>query len=104
MLSQRKGDMFVTAEKAEELSRPKAVQARKAAEKKADDEENEAAETAEAAPTASKESSGIGPQLIENTTVVGQSEGSTREVVAAGQKKTVRVIAPEVIPVPNVQN
>ena len=31
MLEQRKGDMIVTAEKAEELSRPKAVQARKAA-------------------------------------------------------------------------
>jgi hypothetical protein len=104
MLEQRKGDMIVTAEKAEELSRPKAVQARKAADKKADEEEKEAAETAAAAPTASKESSGIGPQSIENTAVVGQSEGSTREVVAGGQKKTVRVIAPNLIPVPHAQN
>jgi len=104
MLSQRKGDMIVTAEKAEELSRPKAVQARKAAEQKADEEEKAAAESAAAAPTASKESSGIGPQSIENTRIVGENEGAQQEVVAGnGQKKTVRVIAPNLIPVPNPQ-
>lgn len=104
MLEQRKGDMIVTAEKAEELSRPKAVQARKAAEKKADEEEKAAAEIAAAAPTASKESAGIGPQSIENTTVVGENEGSQREVQTSTGKKTVRVIAPDLIPVPNAQN
>jgi hypothetical protein len=102
MLEQRKGDLIVTAEKAEELSRPKAVQARKAAEKKADDEAKAAAEIAASAPTASKESSGIGPQSIENTTVVGQGEGAKREVVTNnGTKKAIRVVAPNVIPVPN---
>jgi hypothetical protein len=105
MLAQRKGDMIVTAEKAEELSRPKAVQARKAAEKKADEEEKAAAESADAAPTASRESSGIGPQSIENTRIVGENEGDQQEVVVGnGQKKTVRVIAPDLIPVPNPQN
>ncbi len=105
MLAQRKGDLIVTAEKAEELSRPKVQAARKAADKKADEETKEAAEIAAAAPTASKESAGIGPQSIENGTIVSQGEGVTREVVAGnGQKKTVRVIAPNVIPVPNVQN
>jgi hypothetical protein len=104
MLEQRKGDMIVTAEKAEELSRPKAVQARKAAEKKADEEEKAAAEIAAAAPTASKESAGIGPQSIENTTVVGENEGAQREVETSTGKKTVRVIAPDLIPVPNAQN
>jgi len=105
MLEQRKGDLIVTAEKAEELSRPKVAQARKAAEKKADEESKEAAEAANAAPTAGKESSGIGPQQIENTAVVGQGEGVTREVVAGnGQKKTVRVISPDQIPVPNAPN
>jgi hypothetical protein len=105
MLDQRKGDMIVTAEKADELSRPKAVQARKAADKKADEEEKAAAESAAAAPTASKESSGIGPQSIENTTVVGQNEGATQEVASSnGQKKKVRVIAPNLIPVPNAQD
>ncbi|WP_457091083.1 DUF2865 domain-containing protein [Microvirga sp. P5_D2] len=104
MLDQRKGDMIVSAEKAEELSRPKAVQARKAAEKKADEEEKAAAEIAAAAPTASKESAGIGPQSIENTAVVGENEGSQREVQTSTGKKTVRVIAPDLIPVPNPQN
>jgi hypothetical protein len=106
MLEQRKGDLIVTAEKAEELSRPKAVQAaRKAADKKADDESKEAADNANAAPTASKESSGIGPQQIENTAVIGQDEGTKREVVTGnGQKKTVRVISPDQIPVPNAPN
>src|SRR5919112_2267856 len=83
MLEQRKGDVIVTAEKAEEMSRPKAVQARKAAEKKANDEAQEAAATAAAAPTASGESAGIGPQAIENTAVVGQGEGPKREVVSS---------------------
>jgi len=105
MLEQRKGDLIVTAEQAEELSRPKAQAARKAADKKAEEEAKEAAEIAAAAPTASKESAGIGPQSIDNTTVVRQGEGAKREVAANnGQKKTVRVIAPDVIPVPNVQN
>ena len=77
----------------------------KAADKKADEEEKAAAETAAAAPTASRESSGIGPQSIETTHIVGQNEGSQQEVVTGnGQKKTVRVIAPNLIPVPNPQN
>lgn len=105
MLQQRKGDLIVTAEKAEELSRPKTQAARKAADKKADEETKEAAEIAAAAPTASKESAGIGPQSIETETVVRQGEGSKQEVVAGnGQKKTVRVIAPNIIPVPHAQN
>ncbi len=105
MLEQKKGDVIVTAEKAEEMSRPKAVQARKAAEKKANDESQAAAESAAAAPTAGKESAGIGPQSIENNTIVGQGEGPKREVVTSdGQKKTVRVVAPNLIPVPNAKN
>jgi len=105
MLQQRKGDLIVTAEKAEELSRPKTQAARKAADKKADEETKEAAEIAAAAPTASKESAGIGPQSIETETIVRQGEGSKQEVVVSnGQKKTVRVIAPDIIPVPHAQN
>ena len=105
MLEQRKGDLIVTAEKAEELSKPKAQAARKAADKKADEETKEAADIAAAAPTASKESAGIGPQSIETNTVVSQGEGSKQEVPAGnGQKKTVRVIAPNIIPVPHAQN
>ncbi|WP_243367687.1 DUF2865 domain-containing protein [Microvirga solisilvae] len=105
MLEQRKGDVIVTAEKAEEMSRPKAVQARKAADKKTDEEEKAQAESAASAPTASKESSGIGPQSIETTRVIGENEGNKQEMASGdGQKKTVRVIAPNLIPVPNPQN
>ncbi|QFU17019.1 DUF2865 domain-containing protein [Microvirga thermotolerans] len=102
MLEQRKGDIIVTAEKAEEMSRPKVVQARKAAEKKTDEEAKAAAETAASAPTASKESAGIGPKSIETGRVIAQTEGAKREVVLSdGKKHAVRVIAPELIPVPN---
>lgn len=105
MLEQRKGDVIVTAEKSEELSRPKVIQAKKAADKKASEEAQAAAETAAAAPTASKESAGIGPKSIEETTIVTQGEGPKREAVLSdGTKKAVRVIAPNVIPVPNLQN
>lgn len=105
MLEQRKGDVIVTAEKAEELSRPKPSQARKAADKKAEEEAKAAAEAADAAPTAGRESSGIGPQSIENGIVVGKGEGPKREVVTSdGTKRTVRIIAPSVIPVPTANN
>ncbi|MCB5176201.1 MULTISPECIES: DUF2865 domain-containing protein [Microvirga] len=105
MLEQRKGDVIVTAEKSEELSRPKATQARKAADKKADEESQAAAEAGDSAPTASRESAGIGPQAIEGATVVNQGEGTRQEVVASdGTKRTIRVIAPNVIPVPNAKN
>ncbi|RDI60982.1 DUF2865 domain-containing protein [Microvirga subterranea] len=105
MLEQRKGDVIVTAEKSEELSRPKQAQAKKAADKKADEETQQAAEVAASAPTASKESAGIGPQSIENATVVNQGEGAKQEVTARdGTKRTIRVIAPNVVPVPNARN
>jgi hypothetical protein len=105
MLEQRKGDVLVTAEKSEELSRPKQAQAKKAADKKIDEESQAAAEVAASAPTASKESAGIGPQSIENATVVNQGEGKKQEVLARdGTKRTIRVIAPNVVPVPNAKN
>ncbi|WP_230531799.1 DUF2865 domain-containing protein [Microvirga roseola] len=105
MLDQRKGDILVTAEKAEELSRPKAQQARKAVDKKAEEEAKEAAEAGASAPTASQESAGIGPQSIENGAVVTLDEGPKQEVVTGdGQKRAVRVIAPNLIPVPVPQN
>jgi hypothetical protein len=110
MLSQRRGDLIVTAQKAEELSRPKAAPApAPAAAKKPDPKrpQNDAAESEAAAdagasaPTASQESAGIGPRSIESGTVVPRAEGPQREITRSdGAKKTVRVIAPNVIPVP----
>jgi hypothetical protein len=107
MLSQQRGDIIVTAEKSEELSRPKAPTP--APNKKADLRklQNDAAETeaaadsGAAAPTASQESAGIGPRAIETGRVVSRTEGPQQEVVTGdGSRKTVRVIAPGIIPVP----
>lgn len=119
MLDQKRGDILVTAQKSDELSRPKAAPppvqavqvpgkkpADKIADKKASDaaESQEAADQAAAAPTASRESSGIGPQSIETSKIVGATEGPKKEVpVSNGGKKTVRMIAPNVVPQPKPQ-
>jgi hypothetical protein len=106
MLSQQRGDIIVTAEKSEELSRPKAPVA---AGKKPDPRKQQtdaaeteaAADSGAAAPTASQESAGIGPRAIETGGVLSRGEGPQQEIVTGnGSKKTVRVIAPNVIPVP----
>lgn len=105
MLDPRPGDIIVTAQKAEELSRakPPAPTARRNERRPAADNATEqAAESAASAPTAGQESAGIGPKAIETQRVVGRAEGPTQEAVTAdGQKRAVRVIAPNVIPVPN---
>ena len=110
MIEQRRGDIIVTAEKAEELSRPKVtpVQARekdrKPAEKKTSNDAEETEEAAQAgasAPTASQDSSGIGPQSIEGSRVVGSGEGPKQDLTTGdGGRRSVRVIAPDIIPVP----
>jgi len=111
MLSQQRGDVIVTAQKAEELSRPKLAQAQiqPPAPKKPDPkkpqsdaaESEAAADVGAAAPTASQESSGIGPRSIESGQVISRGEGPKRETVSGdGGKKAVRVIAPNIIPVP----
>lgn len=102
MLDQKNGDVLVTAEKADELSRPKAAaQPAKGKKQSTDDAEAEAAAAAAAAPTASSESSGIGPQSIEKERVISLSEGQKRVVTTdQGAKKTVRVIAPDMVAAP----
>jgi hypothetical protein len=116
MLDQKRGDILVTAQKSDELSRPKVAPppvqtpgkkpVDKTADKKASDaaESQEAADQAAAAPTASRESSGIGPQSIETSKIVGATEGPKKEVpVSNGGRKTVRMIAPNVVPQPKPQ-
>jgi Protein of unknown function (DUF2865) len=106
LLGQR-GDIIVTAQKAEELSRAKAA-ANPAAARKADPKrpnndaaEAQAAADGAAAPTASQESAGIGPNVIESSRVVAKGEGRTQEIVTSdGTKRAVRVVAPNLIPVP----
>jgi hypothetical protein len=112
MLDQRRGDIIVTEQKAEELSRPKAAppltaaqqreQDRRLASRRVNDaaEAQAAAEAGAAAPTASGESSGIG-RTIETARVIGRAEGERREIAGPdGAKRTIRVIATTVIPVP----
>ena len=111
MLQQRKGDIIVTAEKSDELARPKQTapaatqQGRRAADRKANEaaeaEDAAEAEVGAAAPTASGESAGIGPKSIEASRVVTRSEGSKLQVAGPdGAKRAVRVVAPNIIPVP----
>ncbi|WP_052763821.1 DUF2865 domain-containing protein [Microvirga massiliensis] len=108
MLEQRKGDIIVTAEKSDELARPKQAaeqKGRQASDRKANEAaEAEAAAEAEvgaSAPTAGGESAGIGPKSIESSRVVTRSEGPKLQVSGPdGAKRAVRVVAPNVIPVP----
>jgi hypothetical protein len=107
MLNPQRGDIIVTAQKSDELARPKAAvppPAKKPDPKKAQSDAAEteaAADSGAAAPTASQESAGIGPRSIETGGVVSRTDGPQREVVGRdGSKRNVRVIAPNVIPVP----
>jgi hypothetical protein len=117
LLGERRGDIIVTAEKSEEMARPKLTQAqikeqakdpgkdKKAAAQKATEaeESREAAEQGAAAPTASQDSSGIGPQSIEKSRIVGTGEGPKQELPTETGKRRIRVIAPDIIPVPQTR-
>ncbi len=118
LLDRRKTDIYVTEQKAEELSRaqparapandPKRQAARTRAEQAAQaqvqaEAASEAATGAQA-PTASQDSSGIGPQTISGSRVYGTDAGQKREIVMPdGEKRVVRVIgtgnAPATAPV-----
>lgn len=109
MIGGRKGDLIVTAEKAEELSRPKReelAQRRAEARKPAAAEaEEEAGESASTLPTGSSESSGIDAGAIETVApTVDQNEGPTQDVTRPdGMRTRVRIVAPNVVAVPKVE-
>ena len=109
MIEGRKGDLIVTAEKAEELSRPKReepAQRRAEARKPAAAEaEEEAGESASTLPTGSSESSGIDAGAIETAApTVDQNEGPTQDVTRPdGMRTRVRIVAPNVVAVPKVE-
>jgi hypothetical protein len=119
LLDRRKGDILVTEAKAEELSRAKAPEPKKADTRKPDPRQSRNRRTPEPAatattvdpgiaqqaaigaqaPTASQESAGIGPRNLPSQNVVGQNAGETREVVTPeGQKRVVRVIGSGMAP------
>lgn len=123
MIDRRRDDLVVSAQKAEELSRPKA-EAPAAAAARGKEKPKPAAKTAavpaptpgspptapaqtapaagadldggESAPTASRDSAGIGPQSIEGARVLGRADGQRREITSeSGAKRTVRTLAPD---------
>lgn len=110
MIARRRGDIVVTAQKSEELSRPKVEAPAPPRGKEKPKRGEKAAASAppapppgeasasrpevdggESAPTAGNESAGIGPQVIEGPRVVGRGDGQRREVTSeGGARRTVR--------------
>ena len=84
-----------------QLKKPDPKQDPKVDPKATEAEDKAAAEIGAAAPTASQESSGIGPKSIEAGRIIPKGEGVQREVTEPdGKRKAVRVTAPNIIPVP----
>jgi hypothetical protein len=97
--SQRRGDMIVTPEQAEALSRPQEAKARagkaNAAKKPQEDLTAIEGQAAAQAPTASGESAGIAPGTIRASKSYGVGEGEMRDVIGPdGIKRQVRVVGP----------
>lgn len=121
MLERRRGDVFVTEQRAEEMSRARtnprnrreaerllqqqatapvnAAPVTPAAEAAADAAAVRALEAAgRSAPTAGTESSGIGPSNL-GTGTVSANQGEVREMTTpAGERRTVRIVAPAITP------
>ncbi len=89
-------DTIVSPERAAEMSRAPAMRNKQAAiAKQTEAETAAAAKEGEAAPTAGRESAGIGPQSIESGRIVTRTEGIKIESRASdGSKRTIRVITP----------
>jgi hypothetical protein len=102
--SQRRGDMIVTPQQAEEMSRPKEAKEAKdakargraeAAPKKLEDLTAIEAQAAAQAPTASADSAGISPGTIRGGKSYGIGEGEVRDAIGPdGIKRHVRVVGP----------
>ncbi len=118
ILGRRKGDLIVSAAKAEELSKPRETrETRRAAEQRKKLEAQQAAATstearvnavianpeaaALVAATEGKESAGIGPQNIPTTGTVSANQGQTLTMTNAdGEQRKVRLVAPALTPQP----
>jgi hypothetical protein len=97
--TQRRGDMIVTPEQAEEMSRPKEAKARgkpeTAAKKPVEDLTAIEGQAAAQAPTASTDSAGISPGSVRGGKSYGIGEGELRDVAGPdGIKRQVRVVGP----------
>jgi len=97
--SQRRGDMIVTPQQAEEMSRPKEAKphgkTEVVAKKPVEDLTAIEAKAAAQAPTASGESAGIAPGTVRAGKSYGVGEGEVRDIVGPdGVKRQVRVVGP----------
>jgi hypothetical protein len=98
--SQRRGDMIVTPEQAEALSRPQEAKTRggkanAVVKKPVEDLTAIEGQAAAQAPTASGESAGISPGTVRGGKSYGVGEGELREVIGPdGVKRQVRVVGP----------
>ena len=107
-LTRRKGDVIVSAEKAEELSKPREPRKperdrKRTPESRANDAIASTAlepnPTAASTPTSGAESAGIGPQAITGSGTVSAGQGQTRKLTTAdGETRTVRIVAPALTP------
>jgi hypothetical protein len=106
MIERRKGDVIVSAQRAEELSKPRETrrterERKRTPESRATDAANavnEPSATASSTPTSGTESAGIGPKTVDTGTV-GVDQGQTRKLTTAdGETRTVRIVAPAVTP------
>jgi hypothetical protein len=102
---QRRGDMIVTPQQAEEMSRPKEAKEAKdvkprgkpeaAPKKPVEDLTALEAQAAAQAPTASSESAGISPGSVRGGKSYGIGEGEMRDVIGPdGIRRQVRVVGP----------
>jgi hypothetical protein len=124
ILGRRKGDLIVSAAKAEELSRPRETrETRRAAEARRKQDEKKRQEAAAAAPaspeakvneaiaatspeaaamiaaTAGQASAGIGPQAIATPNTVSVDQGKTLTMTGPeGEQRKVRIVAPALTP------
>lgn len=100
--NQRRGDMIVTPQQAEEMSRPREAKDTKtrgkpeaAPKKPVEDLTTIEGQAAAQAPTASAESAGISPGTIRGGRSYGIGEGELRDVIGSdGIKRQVRVVGP----------
>ena len=106
MLDRQRGDVIVTQAKSDELSKPRGV----ATPRKSRNAPQtpvvapEPAPTTANIPTAGTESSGIGSQDTVGSDTLGQGLGLRRDVTGAnGEKKSIRIVAPNLAPQRQIQ-
>lgn len=116
LIEQRKGDIIVTEQRSLEMSRPKPEAPARGKKGAANAPEAKPAPAAPAptvlqaapgdeptadanVPTASTESAGVGPQRIDSEKTVQQGDGLKRESKSVtGERRTVRIVAPNLAP------